>query len=166
MAKSKRITVAVIIHPPPSLFTIIRKVHLWWLGNVAFGAAPLLAVYLINAFGINEKSSKATKEDIDHILNDGAINFLCLALIGAICVDIYSVKDHLKNVFVSAMKWSAVGIAVVVTFVYTAFVLTNEHDGHFGDLKPLTNGLVVCALIYCTIGKINLILIEPRKPIK
>jgi hypothetical protein len=143
--------------------SILKTVTLWWLGNIVFGLIPLLVVGLINIFNISEKANELTEEDMHHIINDGAINFFCLAIIGAIAVDIYSSRRRFtKHRFVSLMKWAAIGVGIIVAFVYIAFVLTKEPGSNFGDKTPLTIALVVSSLIYCTIGKINLILIEPK----
>ena len=140
--------------------SVTIQVILWWLANLVFGLIPLLACLVINLFDINDKTNVRTLDDIKHTLGEGILIFLFLAIIGSIGYDIYSSRRHFNPIFVSVYKWLAVGTAVATSFYYVVFVVTNDENAHFGHKLILTIVLGITALVFCTIGKISLILKE------
>lgn len=140
------------------LFTIV----LWWLGNIVFGLIPLLTVLAIQMVNLNPKANAITNTEISHFLADGGLNFFFLALIGSVAVDIYSARKRFINHFAGIMIALAGAIGIVIAFIYLAFVLTKEAEERFGDMLPLTIGLGITAFFYCTVGKVNLILIQTK----
>lgn len=151
----------------PSLLSrnlsIFSKILIWWIWNIVFGLIPLLVVSGIRISGISHKASAITTEEVKHLFNDGVIIFFCLAMIGAISVDIYLTRRHFKSHYSLWMAVIAVIIAASISILYLAFILTNEGNGeHFGNFVPLTIGLIIATLFYCTVGKISLFLKEKQ----
>jgi len=131
--------------------------------NIGFGLIPLVVVWGVKLFNIDNKANAISNVEIHHLISDGAINFFCLALIGSIAVDIYIDRIHFNDHFARTMAFIGGGIGIVIAFVFLVFVLTSDNQSHFGDFGHLTIWLCVIAFIYCTVGKISLLLGKKKR---
>jgi hypothetical protein len=137
----------------------VKRTAWWWGGNGLYGLAPILLV-LPGGFTVSSETQLKAKEAILTLINEGAINFFWLAVVGAITVDVMLARKQFKNDFPVTILIIGILFTIGVAVIYVAYVFAGDEHHSFGNERWMTIIISFFAFCFCTIGKINLFLKE------
>ncbi|HWJ25867.1 MAG TPA: hypothetical protein VNS32_04950 [Flavisolibacter sp.] len=136
-----------------------RKSVAWFLLNAAFGLLPLLFmkfVFLVSGNGVGA-------EEINHLIEDGVVQFVCCAITGAVLVDIGLSGEKVK---VSKAYWWLVIPAFMVALLLTNYILIilKAQDRSCFNISSWSSiCIIILTLFYCTFNKASLYMKEDSK---
>jgi hypothetical protein len=142
-----------------SYWQYYRKSVSWVLGNAFFGLLPLLFMMFIQA--VSEK--KVGSEEIQHLIQDGVVLFVCCAIIGAVLVEFILSGQRLK--ISTVYGWTAIPFSIFLIILTDYFLINLKAIDHSCfHLDSLTSKVVIgLTFVYCTFTKANLYLMEDTK---
>jgi len=139
-----------------SYWQYIKKSTLWYFGNLVIGCAPLIFLAMV----FMTSRGKMGYDDMDKQVHEGAILFVCVAMIGGILIDFLQ----------SPMKMSGRQIVVIVItpimaisllFLEYLFVVLKIIEADcFNITSKSTIFIVLFSAIYCILNKTNLLITE------
>lgn len=121
----------------------------WFIGNLLFGLVPLLLMWLVE--GLSHGNTGG--DEINNILHEGVIHFLCIALMGAVMTEF----------LISGIKFGGFSVfaiyifpLLVLSFVSLEYLLVylKQTDNKCFDLRSTYTYVVFfLSFIYCTFIK-------------
>ena len=121
----------------------------WFIGNLLFGLVPLLLMWVVEILSDGRTGS----DGFNTILHEGAIHFLCIALMGAVMTEF----------LISGIKFGGFSVfeiyifpLLVLSFVSLEYLLVylEKTDNKCFDLTSTTTCVVFfLSFIYCTFIK-------------
>src|SRR5690348_16378841 len=94
----------------PGYWGCLRKTFFWIVGNAMFGLFPMLFMLIVYSLG----EGKVGKDEIDHLIHDGLILFVSIAIMGSVMVD-YALSD-LK------LKWPGILVVYIMPLGLVAII--------------------------------------------
>jgi|GEM_PF-1609156 len=137
----------------------LRKTFWWLMGNTVFGLAPLLfmcIVYLV-------AQQKAGNSEISHLIHEGVIPFVCVAIMGSVLVDFALSGFAMKGWGILAVYICPCCIMSILCIEYLLVTLKIIDDSCF-NLDSLTTIIVIgLSFVYCIFTKTNLYIKEDTR---
>lgn len=137
---------------------ISGRTLIWWLWNIIYGLIPLWVVLL--AIQLPTRVREPYKFEYARLLEGGIINFFCLAIMGAVGVDILLSRIELNKRFKNWMIAGALTPFVFMILIYATMVAGFDGIHSFGTIIGIRWALCIYTFLYCTIGKFVLFLNE------
>lgn len=142
--------------------TYLWKSFKWVVGNAVFGLAPIIFMWAV--FGASD--GNIGNDEIRHIIHDGAILFVCCAIMGSVLV------DH----FLSSFRFEKLGSIEFLTIYFTPFFILlwlclkyflvydkKINDSCF-DISSKTSIVTISfSFLYCVFIKANFYVKEDNK---
>lgn len=131
----------------------------WVLGNVAFGLLPLLFMYFV--YWVS--NYKVGKDEIQHLIHDGVILFVCLAIIGSVLVELILSGQKAKISMVILLLIIPIFVFILILTDYFLINLKIIDTSVF-DISSLTSKIVIVFTLYfCIFTKASLYIKEETK---
>ncbi len=131
----------------------------WFLGNAAFGIFPVLLMWLV--YGLSE--GKTGQKEIFHLIHDGVIVFLCIALMGAVMVEFLLSGPKMSGFSIFTIYIFPLIVLGIISLDYLLIYL-NVIDSTVFNLNSWTTIItIVLSFSYCTFTKATLYKKEANK---
>lgn len=139
--------------------TYLIKSFTWVVGNAFFGLLPLLFMQFI--YWVSE--NRLGKDEIDHLVHDGVVLFVCCAVLGAVLVEFILSGQRLK--ISETIRRIAIPIFIFVLILMDYFLINLKViDKSCFDISSTTSSVVmVLSLYYCIFTKFRLYVKEETK---
>ena len=137
---------------------ILKSVY-WYFGNLLFGCAPI--IFLAMVYLASE--GKLGFDDMQKLIHEGAILFVCVAMIGSVLVDFLQseIKISGKQIIIIVLApISSIGFL----FLQYLFVVLKIINADCLNVTSETSVSILCfSLVYCILNKTNLLIMEDIK---
>lgn len=134
----------------------VRNTCIWGAFNTAFGIAPVLILWFISKLPLKKETVDYVRLCYIKLIDDGAINFFFLAIIGAAIIDLFLERKKFDNDYPLLMICLG-GLAIILIIViYMAFLLGGDEHHTFGQAKIIFWLTALFTLCFCAHVKYNL----------
>lgn len=137
-------------------FNYLKKSFCWLLGNFAFGLGPLLLMGIV--YIVSEH--KYGFDDIMKLIHEGAILFVCCAMMGSVLVDFLLAGYRLRGSEVFATFIFPFALLAIVALEYLFIILKIINTDCFNIFSGNSIFVVGCSFGYCLLIKTNLLIKE------
>jgi hypothetical protein len=128
----------------------------WFFGNAIFALAPLLFMYALNVITVN----KICHDKVIFLIKDGAVLFVCGAIMGAVFVE-YLLSGFELNGTTSVFIYGAPILMLMFILIEYLLIYLKVIDDDYFSLNSLTSKVViVLSFIYCILVKTDLYIKE------
>lgn len=141
-----------------SHFEYYIKSFKWLLGNAVIGLSPLLFMLAIKI--ISERN--ICDEEIEHLISDGVILFVCCAIMGSILIDFILGGHKLSSgvkILVVYLPLLILAFLLLDYFLMTQRMTTNT----FHLSTPVSKFVILFSFVYCIFSKTVLYMKEDTK---
>ena len=116
---------------------------MWVLGNVFFGLIPLVFISFIYALS----AGKAGYKEIQHLIHDGIVLFVCTSITGSVLVDLMLSGITMK---VSLFFGFLVIPVIVFAFALAGYSLISLKIIESSDLEKKPSGYIIVMVLAIT----------------
>lgn len=150
--------------PPPdtkpvSFGTYYFKSVKWYIGNALFGLFPLILMWLV----YYRSGGKTGEEEIYHLIHDGVIVFLCIALMGAVVVEFLLSGPKLSGISIFTIYLFPFIVLGIISLDYLLIYLKVIDNSSFHLNSRTTIITIILSFAYCTFTKATLYKKEENK---
>jgi hypothetical protein len=134
----------------------IWKSTIWYVGNLTIGCAPLIFLSLI----FMTSRGKMGFEDLNKQVHEGAVLFVCVAMIGGIMLDFLQSPMKMRGRQVVVIVITPI-LAISLLFLEYLFVILRIiNTDCFNITSRSTIFVVLFSAVYCILNKTNLLIME------
>jgi hypothetical protein len=134
----------------------LKKTFLWVVGNTIFGLAPLLFMCFVRLISGN----KIGNSEIDSLIHEGAIPFLCCAIMGAIAVEFLLSGYLFRSVQIFAIYLYPLFILSIISIDYLFISLRIVTPQTFNLSSETSIFVIILSFGYCLFAKTKLYIKE------
>ena len=134
---------------------ILKSVY-WYFGNLLFGCAPIIFLGLVYL----TSQGKLGFDDMQKLIHEGAISFVCVAMMGGVLVDFLQSEIEINGGQI-IMTVLAPIFFIGVLFLEYLFVLLKVINTDSLNVTSGSSVFLLCySLVYCISNKANLLIIK------
>jgi hypothetical protein len=134
----------------------IGKSTLWFIGNLLIGCCPLLFLAMVYM----TSRSKLGYDDMDKQVHEGAILFVCVAMIGGVMLDFLQSGFKLKGRQIVVIVITPIMAISLLFLEYLFVILKIINSDCFNISSRSTIFVVLFSAVYCILNKTNLLIME------
>ncbi|MGN6401940.1 MAG: hypothetical protein ACTHMD_15890 [Flavisolibacter sp.] len=142
----------------------IKNTIIWGAFNTGFGVMPVLILWGLRKLPLKQVSIVYLNAAYIKLVDDGAINFFFLAIIGAATIDLILAREKFSISYLLSLVGLGFLAIVLIVFMYMAFLLGGDENHTFGQIRGIFWGTAIFTIIFCGHVKYNLTLKELDKP--
>jgi MFS-type transporter involved in bile tolerance (Atg22 family) len=139
-----------------SYLQYIRKSAFWFVGNLAIGCCPLIFLSMV----FMTSRGKMGYDDFDKQVHEGAILFVCVAMIGGIMLDFLQSEFRLRGRQIVIIVITPIMAISLLFLEYLFVILKIINSDCFNITSRSTIFVVLFSAIYCILNKTNLLIME------
>jgi hypothetical protein len=128
----------------------------WFFGNAIFALAPLLFMYGLNLITVD----KICHDKVHYLIRDGAVLFVCGAIMGAVFVDYLLSGFKLAGTASVAIYGVPLCMLMFILIEYLLIYLKVIDDDYFSLTSITSKVIIVFSFIYCILVKTDLYIKE------
>jgi hypothetical protein len=136
----------------------IKNTIIWGAFNTGFGIMPVLILWSLRKLPLKQTSIDFLNAAYIKLIDDGAINFFFLAIIGAATIDLILAREKFSISYILSLVGLGFLAIVLIVFMYMAFLLGGDEHHTFGQAKGIFWGAAIFTIIFCGHVKYNLTL--------
>lgn len=134
----------------------IMKSAIWYAGNLTIGCAPLIFLSMV----FMTSRGKMGYDDLDKQVHEGAVLFVCVAMIGGIMIDFLQSPMKMRGRQVVVIVITPI-LAISLLFLEYLFVVLKIINADcFNITSRSTIFVVLFSAVYCILNKTNLLIME------
>ncbi|SRR6266700_996561 len=134
----------------------LTKTFFWVIGNAVFGLIPL--IFMLTVYELGEK--KIGIDEINHLIHEGVILFVSIAIMGSVFVDYALSGFKLKGIGVFAIYIFPLCIVAIISIDYLLIHLGIISNNCFSLSSKTTKFVVGLSFIYILFAKTSLYIKE------
>lgn len=134
----------------------VIKSAIWYFGNFFFGIVPVLFMGLIYLVSRH----KLGFDDMDKLIHEGAILFVCCAMMGGVMVDFLQSPFKMggRQIFVTVIAPILVLGLLCIEYLFVVLKIINADCFNITSLSTIF--VVLFSLVYCILNKTVLLIKE------
>ena len=140
-------------------YKYLKKTLIWIFGNFCFGIGPIIFL----RFVISVSQGKVCTDTLSRLIHEGAILFVCCAMMGSVVVDFYNSGFFLKGSRIFATYISPFIILFGICVEYLLVIMKVVDDNCFDTSSKTTIFVVTFTFFYCLFIKTNLMIKEDTR---
>lgn len=139
-----------------SYWAYIRKSTIWYFANLGIGCAPLIFLGMV----FMTSRGKMGFNDMDKQVHEGAILFVCVAMIGGIMLDFLQSEFKMRGRQIVVIVITPIMAISLLFLEYLFVILKIINTDCFNITSRSTIFVVLFSAIYCILNKTNLLIME------
>jgi hypothetical protein len=139
-----------------SYWQYFRKSTFWYAGNLAIGCCPLIFLGMV----FMTSRGKMGYNDMDKQVHEGAILFVCVAMVGGIMLDFLQSEFRMRGRQIVVIVITPIMAISLLFLEYLFVILKIINSDCFNITSRSTIFIVLFSAIYCILNKTNLLIME------
>ena len=135
------------------------KAAKWFIGNIIFGLAPLLLIWVVYALS----NGASGNDEMSHLIHDGVVLFVCISVMGAVVVEYMLSGFKSSGISIFGIYIFPLCILAIVSIDYMLIYLRIIDNTCFNIGSLTTKIIIFLSHIYSTFTKANLYILEDTK---